>query len=135
MAGINRGCHMFKGIKMVVLSGLVVFLAGGCASVPTQGKNSDTETLKPSDVHEDCMELLPGESLNYSFEASRPLNFNIHYHEDHSVFYVVSKDASRTERGIFLSEKKQYYCLMWTNPGSEQATLVYEQAIIKKQER
>jgi hypothetical protein len=128
---MNRRCSMFNGIRMAMLFSLSVLLAGGCASLPAQDKN--TETLKPAGVHEDCMELLPGETLDYSFEASSPLDFNVHYHEDHGVFYVVSKDASRADKGTYLCEKQQYYCLMWTNPGAETATLLYERIVIKKQ--
>ncbi|HWR58958.1 MAG TPA: hypothetical protein VN328_08740 [Thermodesulfovibrionales bacterium] len=123
---------MFKSLKMTMLFCLMVLLAGGCASVQTQGKT--TEILKPSGVHEDCMELRPGETLDYFFEASGPLDFNIHCHEDNDIIYAVSRDACRTDRGKYLCEKQQYYCLMWTNPGPKPATLQYEWRVIKKRE-
>ncbi len=102
---------------------------GGCASVGT--KVTSTEALKPSDVREDCLELQPGERLNYSFEASGPLNFNIHYHEAGKVFYEVSKDAISKDAGVFVAGKEQYYCLMWTNPGSESVNLSYERNVME----
>ncbi len=121
---------MFRfGYFQVVL--FFFLIVGGCASVGA--KVQATETLKPSGIREDCLELLPGQGLNYSFEASAPLNFNIHYHENEKVSYEVSKDAVSKDAGIFLAKKEQYYCLMWTNPGSEPVTLRYERNIIEGQ--
>jgi hypothetical protein len=117
-------------ISLLVLSCYIVVITGGCASLVAADKTS--EAIKPSGIHEDCMELLPGQILEYSFEASKPLNFNVHYHEDHDVVYGITKDGVSGDKGTFLCEKKQYYCLMWTNPGSEPVDLVYSYSIKKK---
>ncbi len=109
--------------RMMVLSCIIIVIAGGCASLVVADKTS--ETIKPSGVHEDCMELLSGQILEYSFEASKPLNFNVHYHEDNTVVYGITKDGVTADKGTFHCEKKQYYCLMWTNPGSEPIGLTY----------
>ncbi len=122
---------MIRCAELTICCAFILFLAAGCASLPAQGKK--TETIEPSGVREDCMELFPGDTLNYNFEASGPLNFNIHYHEEHNVFYEVSKDAVSTGNDSFLCDKQQYYCLMWTNAGAAPATLVYDWSIIKKQ--
>lgn len=121
---------MARFCRMTVLSCFIVVIAGGCASLGATDKTS--ETVKPSGIHEDCMELLPGQILEYSFEASKPLNFNIHCHEDHGVVYGSTKDGVSGDKGTFRCEKKQYYCLMWTNPGSEPVDLVYSYSIKKE---
>lgn len=121
---------MARLCRMMVLSCFIVVITGWCASVFAADKTS--ETIKPSGIHEDCMELLPGQVLEYFFEASKPLNFNVHYHEDHDVVYGIRKDGISGEKGTFRCEKKQYYCLMWTNPDSEPVSLVYSYSITKK---
>lgn len=121
---------MLKWFRIMMLSCLMVFVTGGCASLAAADKKS--ETIKPSGIHEDCMELLPGQSLDYSFESSKPLNFNLHYHEDHNVVHGIMKDSVSSDKGTFRCEKKQYYCLMWSNPGSEQVSLSYFYSIKKE---
>jgi hypothetical protein len=115
---------------MMVLSCFIIVITGSCASLVAADQTS--ETIKPSGIHEDCMELLPDQILEYSFEASKPLNFNVHYHEDHDVVYGITKDGVSGDKGTFHCEKKQYYCLMWTNAGSESVGLVYSYSIRKK---
>jgi hypothetical protein len=112
---------------MMLLSCFIVVITEGCASLGAADKTS--ETIKPSGIHEDCVELISGQILEYSFEASKPLNFNLHYHEDHDVVYGITKDGVSGDKGTFLCEKKQYYCLMWTNPGAEPVGLVYSYSI------
>ena len=115
---------------LMVLSCFIAVITGGCASLVVADKTS--ETIKPSGIHEDCMELLSGQILEYSFEASKPVNFNVHYHEDQDVVYGITKDGVSGDKGTVHCEKKQYYCLMWTNPGAEPVGLVYSYSIKKK---
>lgn len=121
---------MARLCRMMVLSCFIVVITGGCASLAVADNKS--ETIKPSGIHEDCMELVPGQILDYVFEASKPLNFNVHYHEDHDVVYGITKDGVSSDKGMFRCERKQYYCLMWTNPNSEPASLNYSYSIGKK---
>lgn len=118
---------MLRDVCTGLLSCLFVIIAAGCASLTVKDKT--VETIGPSRIHEDCLELLPGHVLEYSFEATEAINFNIHYHEDHNVLYVVSKDAVATAQGGFQSEKKHHYCLMWTNPNKKPVTLNYHYGI------
>ncbi len=122
---------MLRHAEFTMCFALILFLAGACASLPAQSTKS--ETLEPSGVREDCMELFPGDALNYNFKASAPLDFNIHYHESGKVYYAVSKDAVSTAKEAFLCEKQQYYCLMWTNKGAVPANLSYEWSVANKQ--
>jgi len=83
------------------------------------------EAIKPLGMHEDCMELMPNQMLDYSFESSNSLNFNIHYHDDSEIIYLVIADNTFKEHGSFCPEKQQYYCLMWTNPHNEIVNISY----------
>ena len=121
---------MLGWFRILVLSGVMVFITGGLSSLAAE--DNKRETIKPSGIHEDCMELVPGQILDYSFEASTPLNFNLHYHEDHNVSYEISKDGISSDKGTYACKKKQYYCLMWTNPGSEPISLNYSYSTKKK---
>ena len=116
--------------RTIVLSCFIVLIAGGHAFLAAADNKS--ETIKPSGIHEDCMELVPGQILDYSFEASKPVDFNLHCHEDSGVSYEISKDRVTEDKGTFVCKKRQHYCLMWTNQGSEPVGLNYSYSIGKK---
>jgi hypothetical protein len=61
--------------------------------------------------------LAPDQQLHYAFSATRKLDFNIHYHVDHEVFYPVSEEQVTAAEATFTAPSDQEYCLMWTNPG------------------
>jgi len=125
-----RRQEMAKILQMMIFFVLFVFVAYGCSSMQVQG--SPNVMLEQSRSHEDCMELTPTDVLNYSFTSSKPLNFNIHYHEEGNVTYAVSKENTTSESGTFYPEKKQYYCLMWTNSQPETVPLSYTFKVEKK---
>ena len=114
---------MMRCFRIMMLSCFLVFITGGFSFLTAADNKS--ETIKPSGIHEDCMELVPGQILDYSFDASGPTDFNLHFHEDSGVSYEISKDGVSSDRGTYSCNRKQYYCLMWTNPGLEQVSLTY----------
>jgi len=119
---------MLKIFGALVVSGLLL-LTFGCN--PLQVKGQTEVILEPSKAHEDCMELIPENVLYYSFTAERPLNFNIHYHEGGNVTYAVKKDNTSAEEGRFSPDRKQFFCLMWTNPQAGPVRLLYSYRIEK----
>jgi len=121
---------MMRWFRMIMLSGFIVFITGGLSFLAAA--DNKNETIKPSGIHEDCMEMVPGQTLDYFFEASGPTNFNLHFHEDSGVSYEISKDGVSSDKGTYVCKKKQYYCLMWTNPGLEQVSLTYSYSTKKE---
>ena len=89
----------------------------GCAAQPTivPGKAREVQAhpLPPYQTHEECAKLLPGDRLEYSFNADAPLHFNIHYHEGKAVIMPLSRDNVKADRGEFKVLIAQEYCLMW----------------------
>jgi hypothetical protein len=82
-------------------------------------------SLKPGDLHEECMTLKPGSRLEYAFNTPGKLDFNLHFHAGDTVHYpVLNKDAQKLE-GTFRPTIEQDYCLMWSNPGAEPLQLRY----------
>ncbi len=71
--------------------------------------------ILPGKTDELCMTLTPQESLEYSFEATGALLFNIHYHLAHRSFYPVHQKLASKEKGGFSPNSKQRYCLTWHN--------------------
>jgi hypothetical protein len=114
----------------MVLAGFLVIFLNGCSSL--EAKNTIEVTLNPSKLHEECMEMMPGDILSYSFNASGPVDFNIHCHEQGNIICPVSKKGSTSDEGDFRAEKEQIYCLMWTNIQTIPVRLTYTFAVEKK---
>lgn len=115
---------MDKFLQVMAVAFFVAVFTSSCASTDTK-KDVISETLKPAGIHEDCFEGHPGDIFEYSFDASKPVNFNIHSHEGSGVVYTVQKDNTNREEGNFQPKKKEHYCLMWTNFQAEPLSLTY----------
>jgi hypothetical protein len=123
-----------KVIYVLIL--VAIIFAIGCASkegLKIEGDSKDyTKVIKPLGIHEDCFALFPGDKLDYFFESSKPLAFNIHYHRNSDIFYEIEKSDIAYDKGQFSAKVKEYYCMMWTNPHKESVTLKYNYSIKKK---
>jgi len=109
---------------------LSAFILSGCSSLAI--KDESEVTLNPLKVHEECMELQPKDVLSYSFNASGPVDFNIHFHEGEKISYPVSRKNISGHEGNYSPAKEQIYCLMWTNVQKTTVQLSYIFKVEKK---
>jgi len=122
---------MYRKAKPQVLICGIVAVLGYLCFVPPAGSHGTEDshqdhlerTIVADDSYELCLLLVPGQQLHYSFSAPRKLDFNIHYHAGHEVFYPVSEDQVMDAAATFLAESEQEYCLMWTNQGDMEVPL------------
>ena len=80
--------------------------------------------LPPYQIHEECLALNPGERVEYRFESTEPVDFNIHYHEGKAVVMPLVREKSREDAGVYAVRIAQDYCLMW-EAGAAGAVLDY----------
>ncbi len=111
------------------LAALAAALAlAGCATPPgiEPGRPLEVEArpLPPYESHEECVALAPGDRLQYRFESTAPLAFNIHYHEGKAVVMPVTRERVRADEGTFAPLVAQDYCLMW-EAGAQGTTIAY----------
>ena len=102
--------------SLVVTLALALPLAACAAQpgiVPGGVHEVKAHPLPAFQVHEECVKLEPGDRLDYTFTASAPLHFNIHYHEGNAVIMPVTRDKVASESGRFEAIVAQEYCLMW----------------------
>lgn len=79
------------------------------------GRFERSLTIAPGKFAELCGPLQPGQAVQWSFKAERPLNFNIHYHVDKDVRYPAKQDRVERAQGELAVESRQDYCWMWVN--------------------
>ena len=99
----------------------------GCTSAPVTAdapKNVRGHAIQPFELHEECAKLEPGDRLEYAFESTEPVDFNIHFHEGKAVVIPIAREKSRGDAGSFAPPFAQDYCLMW-EAGAAGALLDY----------
>lgn len=109
----------------LVSSALTVSLAFAQAPAPKP------VILKPGKPHEKCMLLDSGQKLEYRFESTAKVNFNLHYHKGDSVYYPVKLDRTTGESGLYESKAREKYCFMWENRTDADVELNYSYKVGK----
>jgi hypothetical protein len=88
-----------------------------------QGRFERRVSVAPGKFAEVCGKLARADSVAWRFEASGPLNFNIHYHEGKDVRYPERRDALAGASGRLRVVLDQDYCWMWTNKSGQAVDL------------
>ncbi|MBD3307361.1 hypothetical protein GF339_13065 [candidate division KSB3 bacterium] len=118
--------------KLVVMIGILAVMMSGCAAQQSQ-EGEPQVRIQPSGIHEECLEIVPNQVVVYSFQTSRPVDFNIHYHRGEEVLYPVSEQNIASKDGEFMLgqeiEGPQGTCLMWENPHNVYVNLNVEYTV------
>lgn len=81
------------------------------------GRFAHTATLAPKAVLEVCGQLPPDSRVEWSFESSAPLAFNIHVHQGQEVAYTARLEQADRAQGRQRFDAEPAHCWMWTNRG------------------
>jgi len=93
--------------------GAVLLLAQAAVAQPVA--KGFAHTVKAKGIAEECFRPPADASVRYAFEATGPVDFNIHFHRGNDVDYPVKADQVRQADARFVAPSAQEYCLMWTN--------------------
>jgi hypothetical protein len=113
---------------MKVVAALLCLAASGAASAAAQvvdiawtseGHFVHTATLAPKELLEVCGKLPRGSRVNWAFEATAPLPFNIHVHQGKEVVYPARLEKAEKAQGLQTFDAEPAHCWMWTNKAAE----------------
>ena len=76
-------------------------------------KTVHAQPLPPYQIHEECFTLAFGDRVEFAFESSEPVAFNLHYHAGNAVVMPMVREGSREDAGIYAAQIAQDCCLMW----------------------
>ena len=116
-----------EGAGRVSCACVLALAVCGCAGPsiqPGTPREVTGQRINPFELHEECLQMGPGDWLVYRFTAQRPVAFSIGYHEGKTVIMPVSRDDTMAEDGSFRPLAAQDYCLMW-EAGREGAIVDY----------
>ncbi|MEP6703081.1 MAG: hypothetical protein ABJB04_08815 [Betaproteobacteria bacterium] len=105
--------HMNFGILFIAIALAIV---SGCASVPAEPAPSPLSiAVQPGKIAEECFVLAEGERIDYQFESTTAVDFNLHTHRGNEIVLPVNVRATRAQSGTYSSPRREEYCMMWTN--------------------
>lgn len=88
----------------------------------TGGRFERTLSVAPGKFAELCGKLPAGLMVRWEFEASVPLDFNVHYHVGKEVVFPSKLAAVATAKDTLDTKIEQDYCWMWSNKSAAPAT-------------
>ena len=87
------------------------------------GRFGRSVSVAPGKFAEICGKLPAGLKVGWSFEASAPLDFNVHYHVGKDVVFPSKLTAVVTAKDTLATKIDQDYCWMWSNKTAMSATI------------
>lgn len=87
--------------------------------------------LKPGKPYEKCMSLDSGQKLEYRFESTAKVNFNLHYNKGDALYYPVKLDRTAGESGLYEAKSREKHCLVWENRSDADVELTVSYRVTK----
>jgi len=109
---------MLLGLAATVARAELVEIVWSDGGAFTQSKRIDAGKFV-----EVCGKLPVGVSVDWSFEASAPTDFNIHYHEGKAVVFPAKMAQVARGKDTLRAKVEQDYCWMWSNKSAVPAVL------------
>lgn len=81
-------------------------------------------SVAPGKFAELCGPLPAGLKIGWNFEASAPLDFNVHYHVGKEVVFPSKLTGVVTAKDTLATKIDQDYCWMWSNKSAASATIM-----------
>ncbi len=86
------------------------------------GRFERAAAIAPGKFAEVCDKLPAGAKVRWDFEASAPLDFNVHYHVGKEVVFPSKLAAVSAATGTLDAKIEQDYCWLWSNKSAAAAT-------------
>lgn len=86
--------------------------------------------IAPFEIHEECVQLVPSDRLDFRFEAGKPVAFQIYYKDGITFIAPVSRGDVTEFSGIFRPPFERRYCLQW-EAGREGAIVDYRIRLLR----
>lgn len=116
----------FSALRVLALS-----TSFACAWAIAQAPAAKPVILKPGKPYEKCMALDSGQKLEYRFDSSAKVNFNLRYNKGDSAYYPIKLDRTVGESGLYEARARERYCFTWENRTDADVELNYSYKVRK----
>ena len=109
--------------------GLALMSTGAMADImdiawDSSGRFERSVNVAPGRFAEVCGQLPMDAKVRWNFEASMPLDFNVHHHVGKEVKFASKLVAVNAAKDTLDAKTEQEYCWMWSNKTAAQATVI-----------
>lgn len=109
---------MSSTVNLLALSIASVVVVAACAGVTVPAMVRPLQLqIAPGKAAEECQSLDPGDRVEWRFDSSARVDFNLHFHRGREVVTPVDNPRTQHESGVFIATLGEEYCLMWNNAG------------------
>ena len=124
---VSKARIWIVGIAMVTFLVFIIVTVVYLQMPPRQKMKDQVKIQLPSSgTHEECLKLLQENEVVYSFEASHPLTFDIHYHDGTQIVDAFTKKTIAAMEATLKPEIVQEYCMTWSNHQPQAVQLKYQ---------
>ena len=124
---VSKARIWIVGIAMVTFLVFIIVTVVYLQMPPRQKMKDQVKIQLPSSgTHEECLKLLQENEVVYSFEASHPLTFDIHYHDGTQIIDAFAKKTIAALEATLKPEIVQEYCMTWSNHQPQAVQLKYQ---------
>jgi len=104
-----------ENARVIRFGALAALALAGCAATmgAGQAKVVHEHPLPSYQIYEECFRLDDGDRVEFRFESTEPVDYNLHYHEGNAVVMPMSSEKSTEHAGVYLATLAEDYCLMW----------------------
>lgn len=124
---------MKKEMIVLLVIGAALLLINGCAAkddkAAHEGIKGKKITIATGDFFEACDKWQPGAKVNFAFTSSKPVMFNVHYHEKHGKMYAVKDVMVDKYDGSFVVQSDNIHCCFWKNTNDKYVTMTYDMSL------
>ena len=111
----------------VAFAWVAVVAVAACAGVAVPALVKPVQLqITSGKAAEECLSLESGERVEWRFESSVPVDFNLHFHRGREVVTPVDHPRTQNHSGAFAASVREEYCLMWKNAGGVPAFVTGE---------
>ena len=121
----SRFHHLVAALSVPVLAAVTMPAWAEMVDIAwdADGRFERSVAVPSAKFAEFCGKLPAGLKVRWDFEASAPLDFNIHYHVGKDVEFPSKLSAATKARDVLQTRIEQDYCWMWSNKSATTATL------------
>ena len=124
---VSKARIWIVGIAMATFLVFIIVTVVYLQKPPRQKMKDQVKIQLPSSgTHEECLKLLQENEVVYSFEASHPLTFDIHYHDATQIVDAFAKKTIAALEATLQPEIAQDYCITWFNHHPHGVQLNYQ---------
>ena len=111
---MKRNPRRARGAVVVAMLGPCCLAACAQAPVTADAPRSVTGMiLTPYEIRDDCVRLAPGERLDYTFDATDPVAFELRYREGAAALSPIARSPVRSDSGVYLASLDREFCVVW----------------------